>query len=380
MKILYITTVDCSQDSGVRKKIFGQANAMKRADIDIKIASPRESRISITDGGKVIDLESYSSNGPLRYFNMSSKLYSCAYKYIEENNFDGVFIRYSISDWSFLKMLRKLKILGLKIFIEIPSYPYDLEYANKQWYKKIGLYIDMVFRKQLYKYVDTIFTPSPEQKEIFGIDTVYFENGVDLASVPKRKYLGLRKDTLRFIGVANINAWHGYDRVIRGIAKYYKEGGEIDVIFNVVGEGVELPNLKQITKDSKIEDKIIFHGKKYGKELDEIYDNSDIAVSSIGFFRLNSMKRTSLKTREACLKAIPFISVKGDPIFDKDFRYQFLVEDRDIPIDIESIYNWFKELRADLYMTEMRKFAEKHLGWDTTFKDVILKIKRRITK
>ena len=376
MKILYITTVDLKQNSGVRKKIIGQVRAIRDSGHLVKIVSPRGKRIAITDEKKIDNLGDYNGSGPLRFFNLSSSLYQYSYDYLLENKYNAVFIRYSISDWNLLKLLKRLKGNGIKIFIEIPSYPYDLEYKNKQLYKRIGLYIDRLFRIKLHQYVDMIFTPSPDQKNIYGIKTVFFENGIDTTETPKREYSGFKEGRLRFIGVANINAWHGYDRVITGIAKYYEQGGDKDIIFNVVGEGVELPNLKKIAKELNIENRIIFYGSKYGEDLDEIYNQSDIAVTSIGFFRLNSMKRTSLKTREACLKGIPFISVKGDPTFDNGFKYIYTVEDRDVPVDIESIYNWFSKLDSNVYMKEIREFALKNLGWNKTFRNVILEMEK----
>lgn len=378
MKILYITTVDISENSGVRKKIYGQIEVMRDSGIHVVLIAPKNSEIVALGGQnkKAVFLGNYSLRGPLRFFSLIKVLYDKAYEYALKNSIDGVFVRYSISDIFLLRMFRKLKTKGVKIFIEIPSYPYDLEYANKQWYKKLGLFVDRAFRKKLKKYVDILFTPSPQQKDIYGIKTVYFNNGIDISNPEKRDYVGLREKALRFIGVANLNGWHGYDRIIRGIAEYYQNGGEVDFIFNIVGEGMELPNLKRITVELEVEEKIIFHGKKYGKDLDEIYENSDIAISSVGFFRLDSIQRTSLKTREACLKSIPFVSVEGDPVFDENFEYIYIVEDKDTPIDVSSIYDWFVKINKENYIDEMYDFALKNLGWDQTFKKPISVIKQ----
>jgi len=378
MNLLYISTVDCAQASGVRNKIYGQIDVMRNAGINVGLLCAWGEQIAIKKSDKVKKLSTFKNKGPFRYFNLSSMLYSTVYRYVVENRIDGVYIRYSISDPSFINMLKRLRKKSIKIFIEIPTYPYDLEYANKQWYKRIGLYIDRIFRKRLYKYTDRIYTPSPNQKNIFGVETIFFENGINTNTVKMRRYRGGKKDTLRFIGVANINSWHGYDRVITGISKYSEKGCKKNIVFNVVGDGVELPNLKRLANKLNIEDKIVFHGGKFGKELDELYDTSDIAVSSIGFFRLKSIPSTILKTREACLKGIPFIYLKGDPSFESDFKYAFVVEDIDEPLNIEKIYDWFIKLNPNEYIKEMNKFAQKHLGWDNTFKVVISDIKKSI--
>ncbi len=383
MKVSYITTVNIGENSGVRKKIYGQIEAMRENGLEVILIAPRGTDIVALkqiEVGKeeVTILGEYNNKGFFRFFNLVTVLYKKALIHTVENNIDAVFIRYSISEISLLKTLKVLKEEHKKIFVEIPSYPYDMEYDNKQWYKRVGLYIDRIYRRKLKKYVDILFTPSPKQKNIYGIETVYFENGISTKDAHVRNYMGFKENTLRFIAVANLNAWHGYDRVIRGIAKYYEKENQINFLFNIVGDGVELANLKKITEELGLEQRIIFHGKKYANELDEIYNNSDVAVSSVGFFRLNSILRTSLKTREACIKSIPFISVEGDPVFSSDFKYIHLVEDEDTPIDVKAVYNWFKTLNPDIYLEEMYQFAVKNLGWEKTFKKPVLVMKEVI--
>jgi glycosyltransferase involved in cell wall biosynthesis len=378
MKILYVTTVNIGENSGVRKKIYGQIKEMRKENLEVEILSPFDNHIGISKTEEEFTPLCKLKKGVLNYLDLSKKIYKYVYEYSVEGDFDAIFVRYSLSDWNFLKCLRRLHAKCIKIFIEIPTYPYDREYDSKVWFKRIGLYIDRMYRKRLHQYVDIIFTPSPKQKSIYGIKTIFFENGIDLDSVEKRNYKGRKENSLRFIAVANINPWHGYDRVIKGIAKYYKEGGNLDIVLNVVGEGPDLSNLISLTQDLQINDKVVFHHKKYGKDLDEIYNNSDIAISSIGFFRLDSIPRTILKTREACLKSIPFVSLKGDPTFDKDFKYAFMVEDKDEPVDIEAIVEWFSKLNTEEYIQSMYNFAVKNLGWNRTFKPVVEKIKKEI--
>jgi glycosyltransferase involved in cell wall biosynthesis len=314
--------------------------------------------------------------GPLRFFNLTRSLYKSAYELARKDRYDGVFIRYSLAERGLISMLRKLKEEGVKTFIEIPSYPYDLEYENKQWYKKFGLYLDKIYRKKLKDSVDIIFTPGPQQESIYGVNAVSFNNGVNTEDIEERKYSGKKEGVLRFIGVANLNSWHGYDRVIKGIAEYYKDKDDIDFVFNIVGEGIELNNLKDLVKELELQDRVIFHGFKSGKELDQVYNNSDIAISSVGLYRLGVAPRLVLKAREACLKGIPFVAVKGDPVFDNDFDYVYFVKDEGSPLQVEKIYNWFVDLDAEEYLDEMNKFAKEHLDWRETFKDPISVMKK----
>jgi glycosyltransferase involved in cell wall biosynthesis len=380
-KILYITTVDISSDSGVRKKIYGQIRVMRESGLEVALIAPSGDDIVVVEGGQDEEermgvVDSYMNVGPLRFFDLTRSLYKSAYELAHKDGYDGVFIRYSLAERGLIRMLRKLKEEGVKTFIEIPSYPYDLEYENKQWYKKFGLYLDKIYRKKLKDSVDIIFTPGPQQESIYGVNAVSFNNGVNTEDIEERKYSGKKEGVLRFIGVANLNSWHGYDRVIKGIAEYYKDKDDIDFVFNIVGEGIELNNLKDLVKELELQDRVIFHGFKSGKELDQVYNNSDIAISSVGLYRLGVAPRLVLKAREACLKGIPFVAVKGDPVFDNDFDYVYFVKDEGSPLQVEKIYNWFVDLDAEEYLDEMNKFAKEHLDWRETFKDPISVMKK----
>lgn len=371
MKILYITSVDLGIESGVRKKIYGQIKAMRNAGFEVSLIGPKGNEIFVEEKRRELFLGKYRKGLLTDFFNRVRKLYKYSYQYIIKNKYDAVFIRYSLMENSSLQFFKKLRNNSVKIFIEIPSYPYDFEFDNKEWYKRIMLYIDRIYRNRLKRYVDLIFTPSIVSEYIYGVRAYTFDNGIDIETISERNYKRPPEKTLRFIGVANLSVWHGYDRVIRGIAEYYKKENDIDFVFNIVGDGAELTNLKNLTKRLSLEDRIVFHGKKYGDELDEIYDNSDIAISSIGFLR----QAKSLKTREACLKAIPFVAAKGDPLFDRGFKYVYFVDERDVILDVKKIYNWFSKLDSNLYLEEMYNFGLRNLGWNETFKDVIKKIK-----
>ena len=135
---------------------------------------------------------------------------------------DCVYIRYSIADFLLIRFLKKIKDLGCKVFIEFPTFPYDKEYYLKNFIKRFGLYVDRIFRKDLWKYVDLSFSPS-DVSEVYGIKCIRFFNGIEEDIVKERKYVGEKRGVLRFIGVANIANWHGYDRLINRIKRYYDE-------------------------------------------------------------------------------------------------------------------------------------------------------------
>jgi len=109
-----------------------------------------------------------------------------------------------------------------------------------------------------------------------------------------------------------------------------------------VEEGEVLSALRQLTSNFGLNRYVVFHGTKTGEELDKIFDESDIALGSLGNHRkgLNSNSAESL-------------------------------------VNINKIVEWYEELTHNHpdYSTEMRKYAEEHLSWDAKMKPVIEKIK-----
>ena len=92
--------------------------------------------------------------------------YSQIIKTIEDNNINAIYIRFFMADPFFIWLLRGIKRRKVKIFVEIPTYPYSEEIS-----KKIKKCVDKLSVLFLKKYVDKIVTFTDDSK-IFGIETI----------------------------------------------------------------------------------------------------------------------------------------------------------------------------------------------------------------
>ena len=288
MNLIYITNQDFEKkhNIGVIKKCVSQ-NKVFRNEMDSCLGYARGKNYYIENDGKE---ELICKHNNL----YSSKLFRFEKfdKYIIDNKIEYVYIRYSFSDPSFIYFLKKIRPYVRKIFIEIPTYPYDNE-AKNNLRNSIYLNIfDKRFRGYLKKYVDKIVTFSNDD-EIFGIQTIKITNGIDVENIKlreKKEYAD--KKEINIIGVALISFWHGYDRVISGLNEYYqKNGDQSDYIikFHIVGDGPELQNLKNIVNKYNLSKYIFFYGIKNEKELDDIFDKCDIAIVSLGIHRIKGI-------------------------------------------------------------------------------------------
>jgi glycosyltransferase involved in cell wall biosynthesis len=382
MKLLYITTTNLTIDSGTTKKIFGQIGVMQEFGFHVDFIYP--SNQDIVCNKQIIQSKTYSQN--FNYFQIRKYLYESARYLIGENKINALYIRYSIFDWNFYKFIQTTKKYGCKIFLEIPSYPYDLQYKKKKIIKKPALIIDKLFRKKTNKFIDAIFTPTEgadfRPSELNGIHKIYnvpaykFNNGINPNNLTPRKGHQRIKEKLRLIAVASHAFWHGYDRVLRGISEYYKTQKNYEIVFNIVGKGPELHNLRKLTKQLGITDNVLFHGFKTGDDLDELYSKSDLGVDAIGFHRSGLTKNSSLKAREYCLKSLPFIIVRNIDNDFVNFKYVINVPADDSPLDFSYIIARFEEICEFDYLQEMREYGESKLNWEHQFKHVIEVMKK----
>ena len=74
------------------------------------------------------------------------------------------------------------------------------------------------------------------------------------------------------------------------------------LIFRCKGNSRMQSGLKQLLDSLLLKSHVIFYSNKSGKELDELYDGSDIALGSFGMYKLGLYTLGALKTREYLAK------------------------------------------------------------------------------
>ncbi len=366
MKIIFFSLIE-EEILGVRKKIKAQVKSLEKLTRS-KLIEARIEKENFYFGEKKIAKYKFKKvffNKILKKIALV-KILSRLKKEEYYKNIDVIYIRNFKCTPMSISWLRFLKKQDLKILLEIPTYPYDREIRdNNSIVIKFLVWLDKVYRKKLYLYVDKIITFS-EDKKIFNIPCINISNGIDLEEVKlikKKEHKGVN-----FISVSQCHFWHGIDRFLYSLLQYRKNGGKEEIKFYIVGEGSETPKLKKIVEDNiELQDIVIFHGFKSREELDEIYNNSDIALGSLGIHRLKLESVQPLKNREYCAKGLPFVIGFNDPNF-KNKEYVYEVSYDDELIDIEKLIKWYKNL--EISPEEIRKDAED-FTWDIQMKKVL---------
>ena len=164
------------------------------------------------------------------------------------------------------------------------------------------------------------------------------------------------------IAVADLAKWHGYDRLLKGIGAYYRQGGTRELHFYMVGQGKELELYQDIVREYGIEEKVTFCGSLYGEDLDKIYDKCTLAVECLGAHRKGLKLSSSLKSREYAAKGLPMITAVDIDVFREDYPYICMFEGNENPIDMEKLIHFYDSIYAgkecNSIAAEIREYAQ----------------------
>ena len=338
-KVLFIIFHGFDPNNGISKKISYQVNAFKRCGMEVHLCYMDEhgTKKRIVDGKIIADY----GNGLLSKIRKRTEFKSIS-NYVETNQIDLVYIRSNHNANPFtIEMVKRMKNAGTKVVMEIPTYPYDSEYKAQGISNQI--FQDKLFRKSLAKHLDAIVTFS-DYEQIFGQRTIRISNGIDFDSVKLRTTINDTSKELNLIGVAEIHKWHGFDRLVKGLAEYYSKPQDYIVKFHVVGYffSSEIENeFNKIIFENHMEDFVILYGKKHGKELDDLFEKCDFGIGSLGRHRVGIDKIKTLKNREYAARGIPFVYSETDSDFDLK-PYVLKVPADESPIIIHNIIDFYK--------------------------------------
>ena len=380
MKILFLVYHGFADYSGITKKIHYQVKGLKENGHDVRLCyydfSPDGHRCRYVDGQVIKDY------GTGKWAAIRQRMdYDGVYDYCVREGIQFIYARCFMNANPFLvRFFKKIRKAGIHAVTEIPTYPYDQELRTFYWVQRMELKVDQLFRNRLYKYMDAMVTFS-DAKEIFGQRTINISNGVDFDSIPihevksQESGVGSDKSALHLIGVAEIHPWHAFDRVVAGIGEYYRKCKSEcmecrDVYLHIVG-GVHPHHMKQyfnpLIEKYHLQDKIIFHGTLFGKELDEVFNQCQFAIGSLGRHRSGITVIKTLKNREYATRGIPFIYSEQDSDFDHQ-PYIVKAPADETPIDIQQIIDFMADFK--MAPEDIRKTVEP-LQWKYQMKKVV---------
>lgn len=367
-------------ESGVLKKVYAQCDIMRKAGHDVILASLDDASkyVFVDNCNNVIyDIPIYS----ISKFYKNKYVLDKTLQFVIEHNIKFVYSRFSDFSIDAYFFYRSLKKKGIKVVLEIPTYPISQRWTSIKQSIKCGkikasltqIYNIIIgssgipfFKKALDRIVN-----NNNFDFIWNIPVIKITNGIDLKSIPKRKHEYKCKNRITIFSVANVANWHGYDRIISGLWEYYNKPYEVEVVFELVGQGIEAELLKKQVEKLKLEEYVKFWGTVIGQELNTLYENADIGVSVLGVHRNHFETYDALKSREFCARRLPFITEVSERHFNKK-SFVLCVPSDDSPIKIDEIIGFYNRIVAEpTILEDMYEFAQNECDWSVAFQNVI---------
>lgn len=342
--------------AGVKKKILSQVRVLQDHFESVYYTMCCEGMIYLMDGDRIIDKQ-------LSVTRQMTNEVLCAW--LDKYQVDKTYIRYEyLSNPWFLRYLAQQKERNVRSVLEIPVYPYGQDVAPGRLKLE-----EEFFRRELPRYVDCISTFS-EDKTIWGIPCINLVNGVDLESNPLRKRK--KESRIVLIGVSCCYPWHGYERVIMGLRDYYKDGGEYDILFKVVGSGSQEKYYRSLTAQYNLQNHVEFCGRLDGDELDRQYSAADIAIGTLATYKIGLQTVSTIKCAEYCVRGIPMIISYDDIRFPSNAEYVMQVPNSPEPLNMQDVIGFYNRTvsQEDLSL-KMRQFAAERFTWDRIMMPVV---------
>lgn len=367
MKALFLLFHGFEEANGISKKIRYQVHALKACGVDVRTCYYEAG----SDGHRRwwVDQEVIADFGTGRWAKLKKRFcFGAISRYAEREQIEFVYMRsFHNASPPILHLVDTLRKQGAKVVMEIPTYPYDQEYITPDM--KRALAVDKCFRHRLAKKLDGIVTFSNAER-IFGGRTIRISNGIDFSAIPIRSHTNDTRHELHLIGVAEVHYWHGYDRLVKGLAAYYRNQPTYKVYFHLVGElsgERERETIQPMIRDNHLEPYVILHGARHGQELDKLFDQADFAVGSLGRHRSGITHIKTLKNREYAARGLAFVYSETDEDFENR-PYVLKAPPDESAIDIARMVDFHRSLA--LSPGEIRA-SISNLSWEVQMKRVI---------
>ena len=366
---LYMNFFKDDNSIGITKKIKAQIATLRRMGMDVTYTSYVDDGVVIIDNEEnVVFSKGYRfKNAKYRRFRRRFLLIDAVNEFLvkEDVKYDLAYLRWHTFDCIFMKMLKNLKKAGAINIVEAHAWTPDRKGVSL--IAKYQIFMDKRYEKYVKDYVSLVAGMS-EYDNIWSVKTVKVDNAVDLNNISKRVYLK-NGEKLRLISVSNECIYHGYDRLLKGLFNYYEKGGKRDIEVNFVGDFRE--DTKKLVSELGLEKRVFFHGKKFGEELDELYNNSELGIGALAHHRIGMYAGSSLKTKEYFAKGLPFIYGWREPAFDETYKYAMQIRLCEEPIDIEEVIAFYDGIKDDHEMIDsMRSFASVNYSWEKEFNKI----------
>jgi glycosyltransferase involved in cell wall biosynthesis len=280
------------------------------------------------------------------------------------------------------------KLLGVKYIFDhhdVNPELYLSKYGKKNFLYKVQLWLE----KTTFRCADVVMSTNNSYREIAmtrgGIhsdDIFVVRNGPSLTTFkavapnPALKYG--RPHLVGYVGTMNIQ--DGLDILI-DVALCVKNLGRDDIHFTCVGGGPELPILRKMVQEKRLEDMMTFTGFVPDAELLDILSTADVCVNPDRPCQMNSMS-TMIKIMEYMALGKPIVQFDGtEGRFSAQEASLYSNGDHGVGDFAEKLVWLLDHPKEREWMGQFgRRRIEKELAWEYSVENLLAAYERAFSK
>ncbi len=376
MKVLFIMKYPLVDQYSIMQKLNGEINAVRNLGHEPYYISFDREFLYLDNGSERKKIQKTTFGHMPGYFHtiVFYDIYHASRKVILENHFDVVYFRHSPLNPPGKKMMKAANKKS-KLVVEISSFPPYTEKAKN----KIRALYHMRSKKmweKCAKYVSLFTGIGDYANEYLGRPFLNIDNGIDVSLIPPREEITNTDDKIHLLGVASMCEWHGYERIIRGLAEWKNENAK-QYIIDLVGDDGDgsLTKWKKLTTDLGMERQVVFHGRMTGDALTYMYNQATIGLCSLALYKIGFQTGSVLKLREYMARGLPFIYAHEDPHMTEDMPWCIRIPNNEEPVQMDKVDIFAKQIKTVRDMSiKMREYARKNMTWEAQFSAIFTKL------
>ncbi len=370
MNILMICKYPLLDDYSVKGKLRGQMKALAAMGHAVSFIGYDREAMWLIRGQERVKLRSIAFAKSPHYVHTLAflDLFAAARKALRLQRFDLAYMRMCPLSGSGAQLCREAAKHGCRLVVEIPTFPVDMD-RHPSPLRRLAMKASDFWWRRSARHVRLFTLIGEPAARYLGVPALNIDNGVDADALPLRRPAPAPDGKVHLLAVAAMSDWHGYDRLIRGIAALTPQERS-GVVLDLVGDGGNgaLCAWRALADALGVGNQVAFHGYRSGAALDRLFDAADAGVCALGLHRIGLSRASTLKLREYAARGLPFVYAADDPAVPEGFPFALRVASDEEAADARAILAFARRMREQPDAgAHLRAHAQAHMTWQAQF-------------
>ncbi|MBM6948852.1 glycosyltransferase [Mordavella massiliensis] len=352
---IFLCDVIPKQNEGIYKKVYAQAKEIAKKYGTCHFIAKSENGC----------YHSVISSENIKEIYETADIYNISNDVIRKENVQFIYVRHMLPSHRHICFIKFCKKKAIKLYYEIPTYPYFGEQIKSSTHKLrtlLRISLDAVTWPFIYQYLNKLIVIRSNSKVKIYQKMKLSVNGVVTNDISDNIHGITRGNEIHFAIVGTLYYYHGIDRFIKGMKEYQDRNGKYQVYLHIVGESPEIYKLRNIVEKHNIKN-VYFHGYKSTDELNEMFNKIDVGIGCLALYRRNADIDTTLKIIEYMCRGIPVLTSGLLPVKRTELeKTAIFISNNNSVINIEEVCNTYIKISID-EKKKLSEIARKIFDW-----------------